>query len=285
MAMKMRVLSDNDLCTLLNDDAPCGDLTTDTLGIGMQTARLEFRERQPMTVCASEEAQRLFELAGARAWLLTPSGAAVGAGELILEADGSAADLHRAWKTAQTLVEWASGVATATASIVAAAGGIPVACTRKNVPGTKALSVKAVRAGGGIMHRLGLSETLLLFAEHRLFLDETPTHTIERLRRAQPEKKINVEVGDLDEVKLWSMAGADILQLEKFTPDDVTECRHALKLISGASCPILAVAGGIRADNAASYSAAGADLLVTSAPYAASPKDVQVTFLQTARST
>jgi len=276
----MRALNDTELSALLADDIPCGDLTTDTLRIGEQAARLEFRARQAMTVCASEEAVRLFELVGARAHLLSASGVNAPAGELILQAQGSAAQLHRAWKTAQNLVEWASGIATATAAIVAAAGGAAVACTRKNVPGTKAMSVKAIQAGGGIMHRLGLSETLLVFPEHCLFLNETPTQTIERLRRAQPEKKIIVEVGHLDDAKRWCDAGADVLQLEKFTPEAVAACRQTLGLDTTAIRPLLAAAGGVRADNAWAYVAAGADFLVTSAPYTAAPKDVQVNILR-----
>lgn len=276
----MRALNDPELSALLADDVPCGDLTTDTLCIGMQAARLEFRARQAMTVCASEEAVRLFELVGASARLLSASGVSVPAGELILEAQGSAAQLHRAWKTAQNLVEWASGIATATAAIVAAAGGAAVACTRKNVPGTKAMSVKAIQAGGAIMHRLGLSETLLVFPEHGLFLNEAPRQTIERLRRAQPEKKIIVEVGNLDDAKRWRDAGTDVLQLEKFTPEAVAACRQALGLNTTAIRPLLAAAGGVRADNAAAYVAAGADFLVTSAPYTAAPRDVQVNFLR-----
>jgi molybdenum transport protein len=175
-------------------------------------------------------------------------------------------------------MEWASGIATATAAIVAVANGVAVAATRKNVPGTKALSAKAVKAGGGIMHRLGLSETLLVFAEHRLFLTEPPAQTVERLHRRQPEKKIVVEVSGLAEATLWLDAGADVLQLEKFTPQAVAELREALDNSGNARRPLLAVAGGVRADNAAAYVAAGADFLVTSAPYTAAPKDVQVNF-------
>lgn len=279
--MTLRTLNDTALCALLDDDTLGGDLTTHSLGLGDQPARLEFRTRQAMTVCASEEALRLFELAGSEARLLMRSGTRASAGELILEAQGPAASLHQAWKTAQTLVEWASGIATATAAIVAAAGGVAVACTRKNVPGTKALSIKAVRAGGGIMHRLGLSETLLVFAEHRLFLNGTPAQTIAHLRHAQPEKKIIVEVADLEEARRWAEAGADVLQLEKFTPEAVAACRQALDHTPASSRPLLAAAGGVRADNAAAYVAAGADLLVTSAPYTAPPKDVQVTFFVT----
>jgi molybdenum transport protein len=274
----MPTLKDHRLQALLDDDAPCGDLTTHSLAIGAQPAQLEFRARQAMTVCATEEAARLFELAGATSKLLAPSGSQVNVGDLILETQGSAASLHRAWKAAQTLVEWASGISSATAAIVAAASGVAVACTRKNVPGTKAMSAKAVKAGGGIMHRLGLSETLLVFAEHRLFLNEAPPQTILRLHQTQPEKKIVVEVANLQEAGVWAKAGADVLQLEKFTPEAVAACRLVIDRIYLHIRPLLAAAGGIRADNAAAYVAAGADFLVTSSPYTAAPRDVQVNF-------
>ena len=271
-------LSDEELARLLQDDAPCGDLTTESLAIGAAAARLDFIARGPMVVCGTEEADRLVELAGARVLWRVDSGTALEAGARMLIAEGSAAQLHRAWKTAQTLVEWASGIASSAAAIVSAADGVAVACTRKNVPGTKAMSVKAVKAGGAVMHRLGLSETLLLFAEHRLFLDESPAQTVARLRRLQPEKKTVVEVGDVAEALVWAQAGADVLQLEKFSPATVAECRQAINALPVR--PLLAAAGGVRADNAAAYVAAGADLLVTSAPFTAPPRDVQVDFVR-----
>ena len=273
--MSLLALNDTQLLALLADDVPCGDLTTQTLGIGTQAAHIAFHARQPMTVVATEEAARLFTLAGTQSTVVAASGSLLQADGLMLEARGSAAALHSAWKAAQTLVEWASGLGSAAAAIVSAAQGVAVACTRKNVPGTKALSIKAVQAGGAIMHRLGLSETLLVFAEHRLFLDEPPATTLARLRRRQPEKKIVVEVASVQEALQW--ADADVLQLEKFTLEQVAACRAAIGP-PRAGHALLAAAGGVRADNAAAYVAAGADFLVTSAPYTASPKDVQVHF-------
>lgn len=276
----MSSLADAELLRLLDDDVPCGDLTTESLGIATAPARLEFRARQAMTLGAVEEAVRLFCLAGGSATSHRASGDALAAGELILEAQGTAGALHRGWKAAQVLVEWASGIATATAAIVAAARGLPVACTRKNVPGTKALSIKAVRAGGATMHRLGLSETLLIFAGHRLFLEETPGQTVSRLKRAEPEKKIVVEVGNIEEAHRWSSAGADVLQLEKFTVTDVVALVEYRRLASADYSHVLfAAAGGINAANAGAYADAGADLLVTSAPYTAPPRDVAVAFM------
>jgi molybdenum transport protein len=144
--MSYLALTDDELARLLADDVPNGDLTTVTSGIGAKAAHLEFRARQDMVVCAIEEAARLFMLSGARVDLHVHSGQRAGKNDLLLEAQGSAQMLHRAWKTAQVLVEWASGISTATAAIVQAAVPVAVACTRKNVPGTKALSVGIVAA-------------------------------------------------------------------------------------------------------------------------------------------
>jgi molybdenum transport protein len=271
-------LSDEALNRLLAEDVPFGDLTTESLGLTGQPGRLEFRARGPMTVCGVEEGVRLFELAGASAREIVSSGAVVEDDALLLTAAGPADALHRAWKTAQTLMEWASGIASGAAALVHAAAPVPVACTRKNAPGTKALSIKAIQAGGAILHRLGLSETLLIFAEHRLFLDEPPIATIARLQTRQPEKKIVVEVGSEDEALAWARAGSGVLQLEKFTPAALRACRERLE--AEGLHPVLAAAGGVRVDNAADYVVAGADLIATSAPYSAAPSDVQVRFLR-----
>ncbi|MCB1826299.1 MAG: ModD protein [Candidatus Competibacteraceae bacterium] len=269
-------LSDEELSHLLSDDVPAGDLTTESLGLRGRSGRLEFHARGAMTVCGVEEAVRLFALAGANACLVIPSGVAVAGDALLLTAEGPAEALHRAWKTAQTLMEWASGIASGAAALVQAAAPVPVACTRKNAPGTKVLSIKAIQAGGAIIHRLGLSETLLVFAEHRLFLDEPPSVTIARLRTRQPEKKIVIEVGSADEALTWAHAGGDVLQLEKFTPAALTACRARLE--AEELRPVLVAAGGVRVENAADYVAAGAAMIATSAPYHAAPRDVRVQF-------
>lgn len=278
----MLALSDHELSQLLHDDCPWGDLTTGMLGIGDQPAQLTFSARGAMTVCAVEEAARLFVLAGAQASVQAPSGSAVAHGTVLLEASGSAASLHQAWKVAQTLVEICAGIATRTRLMVdrlAAAGlDVPLACTRKQFPGTKALSTRAVLAGGATMHRLGLSETLLIFPEHRLFCDAEPAALVARLRRQLPEKRIVVEVKTLAEALVWAAAGADVLQLEKFTPQAVQACHQAVVPAAGVGRPCLAAAGGVTMDNVVDYARAGADLLVSSAPYAAPPAEVQVTF-------
>ena len=143
-------------------------------------------------------------------------------GAEILRASGPAGALLRGWKVAQTLVEIWSGVATAARDIVeaarAAAPDICVACTRKNTPGVKSFAVAAVKAGGAVMHRLGLSETILVFPEHRAFLAANrSTDIATRLRRAAPEKKLVIEVGGVADGVAAAQAGFDVIQAEKFS--------------------------------------------------------------------
>ena len=270
------VLTDEQLLTLLHDDVPFGDLTTELLLTPDKLINITFVARQEMTVCCTEEAVRLFELCGAKSELLVSSGQPATKGAALLKAEGRTEALFAVWKVAQILVEWASGVASATRALVDAAGAAPVACTRKQTPGTKALSVKAVKAGGGVIHRLGLSESILLFAEHRQYLSETPALILQRLKTQAPEHRRVVEVHDLDDAKRWAKAGAEVLQMDKFSLQDVSECSAFCK--ENKLPVILAAAGGVNAKNAMDYVTAGANLLVTSAPYHAEPKDVQVTF-------
>ena len=271
------VLSDAELARLLADDVPHGDLTTTALGIGPMPGRLSCRARQPMTLCGVEEGGRVRAVAGCTARPLAARGYTLAADAPILEAQGSAAALHRGWKSAQVLMEWSSGLARAAAELVAAATPLPLACTRKTPPGNKALAVKAMRCGGAVMHRLGLSESLLLFAEHRRFLVEPPAATVARLHGALPEHKLTVEVLSAEEALDWARAGAEILQLEKFSPAAVAACRDLLA--SHDLHPILAAAGGIHPGNAAAYAASGARLLVSSWPYSAPPRDVAVNLI------
>jgi len=272
------MIDDATLDRWLADDVPLGDLTTFALGIGPLGGRMIFTARDPMILAGAEEAGRLLQRAGATlAGPATPSGRRLAQGDAILTATGSAEALHRGWKVAQTLIEAASGMATAARRIVDAARAvrptIAVACTRKTLPGAKALSIRAIMAGGAVPHRLGLSETLLVFDQHRRFLpDLTPAQIIDRLRTATPERKIVVEITEAEEAQAWAEAGVDVLQADKMSPGTLAAMIAGL----GPRRPLVAAAGGVNADNAAAYAQAGADLLVTSSPYLAKPLDVQV---------
>jgi molybdenum transport protein len=141
-----------------------------------------------MTVAGVEVAAAMLRRRGATVALVCRSGERIAAGAKLLSGEGGTAGLHLAWKASQTLLEILSGIATAARTIVEAVEAVDpnvrVACTRKTFPGGRRLSHLAVKAGGAILHRAGLSETILVFAEHRAFLRDEPLASIaERLLR------------------------------------------------------------------------------------------------------
>ncbi|HYP63648.1 MAG TPA: ModD protein, partial [Acidocella sp.] len=187
-----------DLTRLLQDDAGFGDLTTRALGIGAVAGEICFAARDPLRLCGVEEAAGLLAGLGARIIFQAASGADIAAGTLVLHAEGSAAVLHAAWKMAQLVMEFASGVASEAAAIVAAARsvtpGMVVLVTRKSTPFTRALSLKAALAGGAEIHRLGLHDSIMIFPEHLAFFPGGVAEAVAAARRHAPERKVMVEV-------------------------------------------------------------------------------------------
>lgn len=282
MSLNRCCLPDPDLFALLQEDVPYGDATVDGLAIGARAGVMRFQVRDAMVVCGIEEAARILTLAGAAVTLEAASGQWAEPGTPLLSASGPATALFSAWKVAQSLVESLSGVSTVARRIVGHAGRARVACTRKHLPGIKPLMVKAVRAGGATMHRFGLSESIMVTAEHRVFLQSGEMEGyLAELQRQQPEKKIVVEVDQVEAALALVQQGCQVIQLEKLSPAEVAQVAAA---VDGAGesgwRPVIAAAGGINPENAADYAAAGADVLVTSAPYFAKPRDVQVRFVR-----
>jgi len=264
----------------ITDDVAQGDLTTRILGIGAKEGRIVFSLKKAGRASGIDAAEKLLCKLGLAITERAPDGADLPDTGVLISAVGKASALFLSWKAAQNVLEWACGVADYTARTVRAARSknhnIQVSTTRKNIPGTKTLALNAVLNGGGIIHRGGASETILLFANHRAFLDfdnsvEAWKRVVDRLRTEAPEKKIIVEAETMDEVRAVLPSQPDIIQLDKITPAGV---REAVDLAQG-RC-LISAAGGVTADNAADYAEAGAGLLVTSAPYYAKPSDVKV---------
>jgi molybdenum transport protein len=117
----------------------------------------------------------------------------------------------------------------------------------------------------------------MLFDEHRPFLTKPNdlNAIITKLKEYAPERAIMVEVTSEADAFGAAEAMADVIQLEKFAPDMVARVVHGIKKrVDGR--PVIAAAGGITAQNAGEYAKAGADTLVTSAPFYAKPVDIQV---------
>jgi molybdenum transport protein len=275
----MRIcLSDEAITNLIAEDVPYFDLTTLGLGIGKEQGKIQFYTRHPMTVCATEEAVRVIEKCGAIADFAVSSGTHLAADQLILAATGNAESLHIAWRIALNLLEYASGIATRTDEFVKAAKkvnpAISVVTTRKVFPGTRALMMKAIVAGGALPHRLGLSESILIFKQHLVYmggLSELLTQ-ITTLKQRFQEHKISIEVETVEDAMSVAASGVDIIQLDKMPMATLKELAQNLK--QNYPQVKLAAAGGVTLNNVHEYAATGVDLLVTSSLYFGKPADI-----------
>lgn len=264
---------------LLAEDAPFLDLTTHWLGIGHRAGTISFVSRVPGVLSGGATAESLLEAAGCELWSRLADGSPLVRGEPFLVAAGPAASLHRAWKATLSVLDHCSGIATRTAALVAAARKGNPSCgvftTRKHVPGIKALAIQSILDGGALPHRLGLSETVLIFDQHKAFFPDRASLCayVSANRASCCEKKLMVEVADLDEAKAYLEAGADGVQFDKVPPELLA--RYVAELRAGPfSDRVLIAAGGVNAENATAYAETGVNGLATSWPYDGRPLDM-----------
>lgn len=274
-------IDDAFLDRLIKEDVPCLDLTSWVLGIGPVPARIEFYSRDQAVLAATEEAQRILARLGATTCQIQASGSTVAPGQLFLAAEGPADALHMAWKVCLNLLEHASGIATRTRRLVdlvqTANPHATVVTTRKGPPGLRDISIKAVLAGGGFPHRLGLSETILIFDQHLRFLGDPAclAGRIQELKTKACEKKIVVEVDSLPQALALARAGVDGLQFDKLSVADTRRWVQQLRAASNAPLTLVS-AGGLTEANAAEYAATGVDAIATSSVYFGKPADFRV---------
>ncbi len=273
-------LPDSDIEKFIDEDMPYGDLTTLLLGIGALPGKITFTSREQTTLCCTEEAARVLERCGASVDFLLQSGTTVEAGMTILSASGSASSMHAGWKVALNLLEYASGIATRTHKIVKQVkevnASITVVTTRKSFPGTKKVAIKAIMAGGALPHRLGLSESVLVFRQHTAFcggLDHFLT-TVTELKAQAQEQKIIVEADSAEEALAIAASGVDVVQLDKLLPEALSLLVQQLR--KEAPGVKISAAGGINAQNASAYAETGVDMLVLSSVYFGKPSDIAV---------
>lgn len=265
---------------LIAEDVPYIDLTTHLLDIGSREGEMAYFTREDAVLCGTEEVRRILERFHLSVTFSLPSGSAVEAGQTFLRAAGKAEALHMAWKVCQTIFEYCSGIATKTRKMVELARRenphVSIVTTRKSFPGTKALAIKAVIAGGAMPHRLGISETILVFEQHMKFLGGLQgfLKQVPELKQKACEKKLIVEAHSVEDGLLLLKAGVDGLQLDKLSPAVLKEAVPRLREANPGA--VLLAAGGITEQRVAEYARTGVDALVTTSVYQAKPLDIGV---------
>jgi nicotinate-nucleotide pyrophosphorylase (carboxylating) len=175
-------------------------------------------------------------------------------GDVLSTLRGSAASLLTAERTALNFLQRLSGIATLTRRFVDAAGGrITILDTRKTTPTLRALEKYAVRAGGGMNHRGGLDDGILIKDNH-VRLAGGIEEAIRRMKAAGQEMPIEVEAQDLAQVDAALTAGADVIMLDNLSTEDI---REAVRRIGGRAKT--EVSGGVTFERLPELAATGAD--------------------------
>lgn len=241
---------------LCEDLGTIGDVTS--LAVFAPHDRLEARvvAKAPGVVCGLPMAALVFGELSADCVIRphTHDGQRVAPGQCVLEVSGPARAVLSGERTFLNFLQRLSGIATVTQRFVeAAAGRLDIVDTRKTTPLWRDLEKYAVRCGGGLNHRFGLYDMVMLKDTHVDACGGLAT-ALERVRAAQPQVPIAAEARDLAEVRVAVDAGVDLLMLDNM---DDTAIAKAVTLI-GERCPT-EVTGGITPERVVTLARLGID--------------------------
>jgi nicotinate-nucleotide pyrophosphorylase (carboxylating) len=237
-----------------------GDITTDSIIPADASGEAAIVARQPGVVAG-------LDLAGAAFKILDPSvrftriisdGSEVAAGGQIAAVAGKTRALLTAERTALNFLGRLSGIATLTASYVKAVAGTgaQIACTRKTTPGLRALEKYAVRVGGGVNHRFGLYDAVLVKDNH-IAAAGSLAKALERLKASVGHLvRTEVEVDTLDQLSEALKFPIDAVLLDNM---DVETLRQAVKLVDGRV--VTEASGGVTLETVREIARSGVDMI------------------------
>jgi nicotinate-nucleotide pyrophosphorylase (carboxylating) len=242
-----------------------GDITTAATIPAGAKARAKLVARKPGTIAGLACAARTFELLDESISFRARKRDSdkVEAGALLAEIDGPAAPILSGERVALNFLGHLSGIATLTAGYVAKIGNAKarVCCTRKTTPGLRALEKYAVRCGGGVNHRYGLDDAVLIKDNH-IAVAGGVRQALEKARAAVGHLvKVEIEVDSLAQLKEVLASGkADVVLLDNM---DTTMLAEAVKLADGMLKT--EASGGVTLETVAAIAATGVDLISSGA--------------------
>lgn len=248
----------------LDEDLAGGtDVTTVATVPAADRGRSDLVARTPGVVAGLTVAEAVFAFASADLDCaeLAADGDQVEAGQPVLSVTGPIRAILTAERTALNLLCHLSGVATLTRRWVDAIAGTSAAIrdTRKTTPGLRALEKYAVRCGGGVNHRMSLSDAALIKDNH-VAAAGSVAQAFAAVRAQAPELPLEVECDTLEQVSEALAAGADLILLDNFT---VTDMAAAVRLARGRA--LLEASGGLTLASARAVAETGVDYLAVGA--------------------
>ncbi|HMF05715.1 MAG TPA: carboxylating nicotinate-nucleotide diphosphorylase [Methylocella sp.] len=245
---------------LVEDLGRAGDLTTNAIVPAGLPAHAVLRAREKGVLAGLDLAKLTFELIdpAIAVQVELEDGAIASPGSIIASVSGPARGMLTGERTALNFLCRLSGIASATAALVAAVQGTKakIVCTRKTTPGLRAIEKYAVRAGGGANHRFGLDDAILIKDNH-VAIAGSVAQALRRAREAAGHLvKIEVEVDNLDQLQEALDAGADAVLLDNMSLDMLAK---AVAMASGRA--ITEASGRVTPASAPAIAATGVDLI------------------------
>ena len=248
------------LLTALREDVGAGDITSRAIIPPDARASARYTTKQALVVAGVPVVGEILRLVDPDVEFkaIAPDSASVAAGTVLASVHGPARSILTAERTSLNLLQRMCGIATLTRQYVDRVRGANarIVDTRKTAPGLRVLDKYAVACGGGMNHRMGLFDGVLIKNNHLAF-HASPEHAIQEARRNLGHLvKIEVEVRTLDELRTALDAGADVILLDNFDPGLT---RKAVE-IAGGRVP-LESSGGITLETVRSFAEAGVDYI------------------------
>jgi len=244
----------------LTEDIGSGDLTTESTVPDDMVAVGYIKAKQHGVVAGLPIARAVFKQLDPELQFLPqlPDGTRINPGDVLVELNGRAKTVLTGERLALNLLQRLSGIATATADLVALVNGYPVRIvdTRKTTPGLRQLEKYAVRVGGGHNHRLGLFDAVMIKDNHIRVVGSIKQAVVKARCQVPHTAKIEVETEDLSGVREALEAGADIIMLDNM---DLYTMAEAVRLINGRA--LVEASGGINAQTIAAVAATGVDII------------------------
>ncbi len=241
-----------------------GDITSDSVIPAEARARVVMAARQEGVISGLDIAEMTFKIVDPSLTVkrLKPEGAGVKANDEVMEVEGRARSILTAERVALNFVGHLSGIATLTQKMVRAAGNhkARICSTRKTTPGLRALEKYAVRVGGGVNHRLGLDDAILIKDNH-IAIAGGITSALKRAKEnAGHMVKIEIEVDTLEQLKEVLAEGADVIMLDNMILEDMAT---AVKLVAGRA--VVEASGGVTLERIPRIAATGVDMISSGA--------------------
>jgi nicotinate-nucleotide pyrophosphorylase (carboxylating) len=245
---------------LKEDLGQAGDITSDATVPADAQGEAAIVTRQDGVIAGLDLAEAAFKALDpeVRFKRIVDDGGRVAAGGTIAQVSGKTRALLTGERTALNFLNRLSGIATMTAAFVEAVDGtrVRIACTRKTTPGLRAFEKYAVRAGGGVNHRFGLYDAVLVKDNH-IAAAGGLENALERLgAHMRHLVKIEVEVDSLDQLKAALKFPIDAVLLDNM---DVATLKRAVHLVGGRV--LTEASGGVILDNVREIALTGVDLI------------------------